>query len=195
MTKGLRSDMAAGNELREIRYLPPTGDEPKRHRFVATTNWGEVTFAYDTRTSNADPVEITIRPVDDATLSPEALRRVRLAGLRSQAAKRSTHPLVKWMAAIDPNAKEPWLADPRPGRRGREDRDYAIWAERYVAALEETSHPIKKLRKEHHLSDSAIRGILNRARGRDLLTGSPQGRAGGTLTKKAIQILNENGDR
>ena len=184
--------MTAREELESIRYLPPTNDEPKRHRFVATTNWGEVTFTYDTRTPNADPVEITIRPVDDTTLSPEALRRVRLAGLRSQTAKKSAHPLVKWMAAIDPNATEPWLADPRPGRRGREDRDYAIWARRYVDALEETSHPIKKLRNEHHLSESAIRAILNRARERGLLTKSPQGRAGGILTTRGESVLNEN---
>ncbi len=186
--------MATRDEVESIQYLPPTSDEPVRHRFVATTKWGEVTFAYDTRTPNADPVEISIRPVDDATLSPEALRRVRLAGLRSQTAKKSTHPLVKWMAAIDPNATEPWLADPRPGRRGREDHDYAIWARRYVDALEETPHVIKKLRNEHHLSESAIRAILNRARDRGLLTKSPQGRAGGILTKKATNILNANGD-
>ncbi|MBT3224233.1 MAG: hypothetical protein HN348_34630 [Proteobacteria bacterium] len=186
--------MAARDELKSIQYLPPTSDEPNRHRFVATTDWGEVTFAYDTRTPNADPVQITIRPVNETTLSPETLRRVRLAGLRSQTAKKSTHPLVKWMAAIDPNAEEPWLADPRPGRRGREDHDYAIWANRYVDALETTSHPIKKLREEHHLSESAIRAILNRARDRRLLTKSPQGRAGGVLTKKAMNLLNELGD-
>lgn len=186
--------MSARDELKTIDYVPPTGEQPDQHRFVATTTWGRVTFVYDTREPSAEPVEISITPSTGLTLSPEALRRVRLTGLRSQAAKKAGHPLIKWLAGIDPDAEEPWLADPRPGRRGREDSDYAIWASRYVDALKETSHPIKKLRIEHGFTDATIRTILSVARNRGLLTKSPKGLAGGELTKKATNILNANGD-
>jgi hypothetical protein len=89
---------------------------------------------------------------------------------------------------------EPW-AKPvaRPGRRGRDDVEYAVWARRYVQALDEAPRsPIK------HLIDSApakaltageIRWYVGEARNRGLLTAAPPGRAGGQLTDKASVLL------
>lgn len=92
-----------------------------------------------------------------------------------------------------PKETEQWLRSRRPGRRGREDYYYAVWAARYVAALAAPT-PVKALSEAHHLSASQIRNILYACRDRGLLTDSPPGKAGGELTPKARQLLREGGD-
>ena len=76
----------------------------------------------------------------------------------------------------------------RPGRKGREERDYAEVAARYVDALGSRT-PIKELAEQLFLSDSQVRSVLNKARDRGLLTAAPKGKAGGKLTDKALKIL------
>jgi hypothetical protein len=179
-------------ELQGVRYSSPADGAPDRHQFVATTSWGAVTFTFDPQVSTTQPVQIAIDPVEDGALPPEALRRLGLTALRNATITNADRPVVKWLAGIHPASDEPWLTSPRPGRRGREDRDYALWAKRYVEANEESSHPIKKMTADHpgH-SAEMLRAILNKARKRGLLTESPKGRAGGWLTKKAEALLGE----
>lgn len=84
----------------------------------------------------------------------------------------------------------------RPGRAGRPDIDYAMWAERYVAAIEaDPVTPIKHLvaaekAAGRHTSESAVKAIINKARrARGLLTEAEPGKPGGELTPKAKKIL------
>lgn len=78
----------------------------------------------------------------------------------------------------------------RPGRRGRDDATYAVWAARYVKTCAAGSRrPIADLAKEHGETTRSVRDRVQRARERGLLEGGIQGRPGGRLTKKAERIL------
>jgi len=88
------------------------------------------------------------------------------------------------------HADEDFLSVPRPGRRGRGDAVYALWAQRYLAKCEKTRHPYPELAAEHEgYNERAIRDLVQSARRRGLLKGGSQGRAGGTLTPKAKSLL------
>jgi len=92
---------------------------------------------------------------------------------------------------------DPFLATPRTGRKGRPDIEYAIWADRYVAAVEKTGgKPMPALIADFPgYTEKSIRQILYNARlkKRGLLTKSEPGKAGGDLTKKAIDLLTADG--
>lgn len=100
---------------------------------------------------------------------------------------------------LNPYLAEPWRRKPkRPGRAGRDDLDYAMWARKYVAAVErEPRRALQslidaenaELPAHEHLTDSQVRAFLNRARNRGLLTEAPAGRSGGELTNKAKKML------
>ncbi|HSH59661.1 MAG TPA: hypothetical protein VK988_08500 [Acidimicrobiales bacterium] len=78
----------------------------------------------------------------------------------------------------------------RPGSAGRPDRQYAEWAFRYAKKLAEGSRsPIKDLAAEHGRSPGQVRDLIHDARVRGLLSKERQGRAAGSLTPKAIQLL------
>lgn len=78
----------------------------------------------------------------------------------------------------------------RPGRAGRDDYDYAVMADRYVALLNSGHlNAAAALAGQLHLSPSQVRNVLYEARRRDLLTKSPPGKAGGQLTDKARRLL------
>jgi hypothetical protein len=90
----------------------------------------------------------------------------------------------------------------RPGRAGRPDSFYLVWAVAYVERLKVGSrHPVKDL-AEHppkvvrgYISDAdvtseaTVRDFIHQARERGLLTRSPKGRPGGELTPKAEQLI------
>lgn len=90
----------------------------------------------------------------------------------------------------------------RPGRRGRTDSYYLVWAVAYVERLAAGSRrPVKDLTERppkvirgyvsdgEATSEATVRDIIHQARVRGLLTGSPAGRPGGELTPKATQML------
>ncbi len=84
----------------------------------------------------------------------------------------------------------------RPGSSGRDDRFYALVAAAYVAAIERGSRkPVvaaaDTLSKawEGTYEPTYVRDLLHVARGRELLTRPPKGRAGGQLTEKARALL------
>jgi hypothetical protein len=89
----------------------------------------------------------------------------------------------------------------RPGRAGRTDEYYVRWAAAYIERVAAGSrHPIKDLAADPpvqiegvtrrvRIIDATVRDILLHARQRRLLTNPSQGKAGGTLTAKAIKIL------
>lgn len=133
--------------------------------------------------------------VSPATLSPPPeglttgiVRSIRLGPLYTRARNTVTLPTgvggARGLAELDDFGRVT-----RPGRRGRDDVFYARWAELYVEELAKGSNPLPGLAATEHLSESTIRSFLHEARRRELLTKSPPGRAGGSLTDKATNIL------
>lgn len=115
-------------------------------------------------------------------LTARMLRRVPVGELQevaraSLASSATIHSRSEWGRAF--------LETPRPGRRGRSDRDYAEVAALYVMR----GHDVPALAKELGYSPSQVRNMLYTARRRKLLTAAPRGRAGGSLTDKAKELL------
>jgi hypothetical protein len=77
----------------------------------------------------------------------------------------------------------------RSGRQGRSDTEYAQLAAKYVEEVGRGPKPIPRLSERLHVGESSLRGMLNVARGRKLLTDAPPGQAGGELTQKAKDLL------
>jgi hypothetical protein len=180
------------DELLSVDYGGPTTGPSGtlEHHFAAELTWGRVTFVFGEAAGPSDPLRIVIEPTNSATLPAEAVRRIRLAGIRNKVAQRANHPLARMFAGVDPSSIEPWLENPRPGRRGRDDFEYALWASRYVEALDAGPRPIMRLLEAHPGHSAAmLRAILNKARHRGLLTPSEPGRAGGRLTQKGLDLL------
>jgi hypothetical protein len=96
----------------------------------------------------------------------------------------------------------------RPGRKGRSDAFYLVWAVAYVQEMAKGSrHPIKDL-AEHppspvkgyvsdggQVSEATVRDLIHKARTRGLLSEPPRGQPGGHLTEKAKGILSQAGER
>lgn len=86
----------------------------------------------------------------------------------------------------------------RPGSKGRDDQFYAVVASMYVDALERGSRKpvvdaaaaLSKARRGTY-EPTYVRDLLHVARQRGLLTRPPKGRAGGQLTDKARQVLDQ----
>lgn len=85
-------------------------------------------------------------------------------------------------------AKEP---PKHPGRAGRPDLFYAQLAREYVELLGGPVPVNKALAKQRSYSETYTRSLVHEARRRGLLTLSPPGRAGGTLTEKARDLLRD----
>jgi transposase-like protein len=83
-----------------------------------------------------------------------------------------------------------------PGRRGRPDEVYAEVAAAYVDLVESgtTTSPVKALAEQYGYSVSAVNNWVAEARNRGLLSRSPRGKAGGHLTERARQLLDETED-
>jgi hypothetical protein len=83
-----------------------------------------------------------------------------------------------------------YAAQPRPGRPGRSDADYAIVAAEYVALVESAHRsPTQAMADRYEQNAQTIGRWLHIARQRGLLTDAPKGRAGGDLTDKARRLL------
>lgn len=120
-------------------------------------------------------------------LTSRLLRRVPLGEVQAVAARAITqltersHALGRWAQVLRDT--------PRPGKRGRPDRFYAELAADYCSQLGSSSTPVKDLADAVGYSESQIRNLLYEARRRDLLSSSPSGRAGGSLTTRARELL------
>lgn len=119
-------------------------------------------------------------------LGARLLRSVPLGEMQALAAQSisemasQTKRFRGWVESIEANHK--------PGRRGRPDRFYAELAADYCSALGSAT-PVKDLAEAVNYSESQIRSLLYEARRRDLLTETPSGKAGGSLTDKARELL------
>jgi hypothetical protein len=87
-------------------------------------------------------------------------------------------------------AKEIKVTVVRTGRKGTEPIVYAKAAADYVRLCETGPKPIDRLKDEIGCtSASQVRTLIYRARQMGFLTGGGQGKAGGILTQKAIDLL------
>jgi hypothetical protein len=140
---------------------------------------------------------LAIRPAGvrtpDSGLTTEVLRSVRIGWVKEAGQGKTDlpEPYGPWFG-VHPNE---FHRVRRPGRRGRDDSFYARWSAEYLDFVHAGSKPLKRLAKKRNVSESQARSLLYEARRRDLLTGSPSGRAGGHLTEKAKRILRtDDGD-
>jgi hypothetical protein len=81
----------------------------------------------------------------------------------------------------------------RTGRGGNGIDHYLIWAVRYSRKIEMgVRNPHRELAKEHQVDWTYVRDTVTDARRRyGLLTDGVRGRAGGSLTAKARELLKE----
>ena len=122
-------------------------------------------------------------------VSARLLRCIRLTDLLQVVASALPDP-----AAAEPRPSGGSSRVGRPGTPGRPDRYYAEWAFRYAKKLAEGSRsPIKDLAAEHGRNPGQVRDLIHDARVRGLLSKERQGRAAGSLTPKAIQLLKQGG--
>ncbi len=155
-------------------------------------------------------------PPDDPRWGPFAhvtrrlLAEVPLGELERAARARVNEDRADFAAGkLDLGKDEAWLHDlgrvdtpRRGGRRSLPDQHYAEIAQLYVQLAEMDRHPVASLAKVEdprlHLpaARDTVKGWVHEARTRGLLSESPPsegpiGKAGGTLTERARQILRE----
>lgn len=128
------------------------------------------------------------RPVPAGGITTTVLRSIKTPALFEAIGR--AEPAAFTLALHGRHGDEDFLARRRPGRGGRDDAFYAMWAARYLRKSETTSHPYGPLAREHPgYSVRSIRDIVHSARQRGLLVGGSQGRAGGRLSPKAERLL------
>ena len=182
--------------------VEPWGTELRRHRpqetvvFTTRVDDAELKIAVKATDGAIAPHQITIEMPDGSALPASLFTRLRLTPVFDQMSRDFDSPVINYQLGMFDSARwdEPFLQRPRPGRKGRPDWEYALWASRYVSACEQDARrPVALLveRFPGH-SEAMLRAILNRARRRKLLTDPPQkGRAGGVLTAQAVRLLKE----
>jgi hypothetical protein len=136
----------------------------------------------------------TIEPAGDVPaggLTARQLRRATLGDLiRGVSARLAGRLLMAWAPEATVTADDD-EAHPRPGRAGRDDHFYAVWAARYAERAAYTPRPIADLADEHDRPPTRLREYVAEARRRGLLTATRPGRSGGQLTDKARALLEE----
>ncbi len=127
---------------------------------------------------------------DSNGITARLLRRVPIGEI-SRFAHRDFVAVAKSQLIVTPPrwARAAARQPAQPGRAGRGDDFYLVWATRYVHATARGGSPIVELSKKHKTKPTRVRDLVHEARRRDLLTPGVQGRAGGSLTNKAKELL------
>jgi hypothetical protein len=151
----------------------------------------EAVFVSDPDTRYVTLIRLTIDHVGadspPGPITTATLRKVRLRGMQERA--------EQFIRTLAPPEDEP-LADalgaPRPGPDPTwTDTRVATVASRYVAVTVGERAPLRALANELHVSYATARSVIELARARGLLTKTIRGRAGGSLTKKAVELLKD----
>jgi hypothetical protein len=134
----------------------------------------------------------TITPVGDVPAGGLTARQLRRATLGDLTRRLGVGLMGNLLAATAPDTTH--LADddqaqPRPGRAGRDDHFYAVWAARYAERTAYTPRPIAELAEQTDRPIARVREYIAEARRRGLLTATTPGRSGGQLTDKAHALL------
>lgn len=157
----------------------------------------EMTITVRAFDGSVGPCQISIEMVDGSSLPRGVFTRLRITRVLEQIERDLQMPVIQYQLGVfdESEWQDPFLQVPRPGRKGRHDWEYALWAARYVTACEEDPRKPMVLLEARYPGKPAntIRAILNKARNRDLLTESPtKGLAGGVLTERAKRLLEEH---
>ena len=162
--------------MAELKVFPgPEGAETRRAQRRRPGEWSGRPEALDA--------------LPDGGVSARLLRCIRLTDLHQLVADSLAQG-----AELSPRVSALTAQIGRPGGAVRSDRYYAEWAFAYAKKLAEGSRsPIKDLAAEHDKTQGQVRDLIHDARVRGLLTKERQGRAAGSLTSKAIQLLREEG--
>jgi hypothetical protein len=139
----------------------------------------------------------SIAPSGDVPLGGLTARQLRRATLGDLTRRVSAGFVGHVMTAIAPEVStsaDDDEAHPRPGRAGRDDHFYAVWAARYVERAAYSPRPIADLAQEHDRPPARVREYIAQARRRRLLTPTTPGRSGGQLTTKALAVLEQPGE-
>jgi hypothetical protein len=139
----------------------------------------------------------TIAPVGEVPAGGLTARQLRRATLGDLTRDASVGLIGRIISAVAPEATptaDDDQAHPRPGRAGRDDHFYAVWAARYAERVAYTARPIAELADEHGRPPARLREYIAEARRRGLLTATRRGRSGGQLTDKARALLEHSAD-
>ncbi len=135
-------------------------------------------------------------PDDEYHFKEITARRLRELPLRklSEMAKAEAVERIgmDWPWEARPEFAEEWVErfSTRPGAAGRDDLEYALLAERYVALVAAgVRNPIAILAGQDNKGRATIRNSIFTARDRLLLTSVGDGRVGGELTDKSRALL------
>jgi len=132
------------------------------------------------------------RSVPEGGITTPVLRALSTQDLYDAIGRDNASASTLTLCGVD--ADQDFVAFRRPGRRGRDDIFYAIWADRYLARCKKSRHPYPDLAAEHPDHEiGSIRAFVQEARRRGLLVGMSKGRAGGKLSEKAMRLLDRAG--
>ena len=132
------------------------------------------------------------RKIPKGGITSEVLRGLSLSALHDSLGTDNGSAEMLALHGLDPDTD--FLASRRPGRRGRSDYFYAVWAELYVDKCKATRHPHAELVREYPDVDERASQHRIRVAGKgEALVGRASGRAGGQLSAKAKRLL-ERGD-
>jgi hypothetical protein len=191
---GCRSMAADWTDL-ELEYS--AGGEPiVRGRLPGHPEW-KVTATFAHQGDQLVVASCSIAPAGDLPLGGLTARQVRRATLGDLTRRVSVGLVGRILGALAPDATRPPDDDqtqPRPGRAGRDDHFYAVWAARYTERAAYTNRPIAELAEAHDRPPTRIREYIAEARRRGLLTATRPGRSGGQLTDKARALLEHPAD-
>lgn len=199
-------EVGANGEIRWLRDRVTTGpftsiaweydeDENYRGRFTFLAELPDVPgwvvrFHHELRDGviRLEGVEAE-RASDDADSAP-LYRKLGGRELEQQVQAELRQDLVR--GQLPPDWQAATLATRRTGRRPVTDMELARLCAAYKAAWEEAPRaPMPLLAGREHRSINTLQGLLRRAVERGLFERSGQGRAGGRLTDRARQLLNE----
>jgi len=192
----VRSESDVGNSLDyTVTYR---ADSAPSVVFSRSTSGYRIQVDVDTSTGSPGATRISIEtPDDEGALDPADLTTINLGRLLAEVNEQLRAPFLRYQLQRHGDAEwsDPFIAVPKPGRKGRPDIDYAIWADRYVSAnLQSGGRPLPMLVADFPgYSEDSIRAILNKARRRNLLGASEPGKAGGQLLSRAKELLRSHG--
>ena len=174
------------------------GGEPPTVQFGCDQESFRIEISVSAAMGTPGATQILIEALDEKQpLNPGEVSKVNLRKLLAEVNEQLQAPWLRYQLQRDGNTywSDPFLAMPKPGRRGRPDVEYAIWADRYVEANRKSGGkpmPYLTERFPGYSSDS-LRAILNKARRRGLLSAAESGKAGGHLLPKATELLLSHG--
>lgn len=162
---------------------------------VAGSPGWNATWVFEVFTRPPRPVELHVRPAKGAppaVLTARTIRQLRIEdGLRACSARLRAEGADQLFGVTF----DEQVLRRRPGRAGRGDYEYAALAAEYVDLCTAGDRsPVKTMAERHAFSRSQINNLISEARRRELLTREGAGRVGGSLTRKAMEVL-ERGQR